>query len=127
MNINRLTQYALSLVVVMLIVTTSIYMKNSVYRLEKELKQINNNIQTDIEAIHVLNAEWSKLNNPTRLRALVKDHIELNPIKAEQIINYSQLPFGYETAESKKAVARKNIAAYAKNNRNLKKLANARR
>ena len=102
-------------------------MKNSVYRLENELRQINQDIQTDIETIHILNAEWSKLNNPARLRALVANHIALNPIKAEQIINYSALPFNYETGESRKEIARRNIADYARNNRNLKKLANAAR
>ena len=127
MNTNRLTQVALSLVLIIFTIAASNYMKNSVYRLEDELKEINQNIKTDIETIHILNAEWSKLNNPSRLRALVASHIALNPVKAEQIIKYSALPFNYEAEESKKDAARKNIAAYAKNNRDLKKLANARR
>lgn len=127
MNTNRLTQVALSLVLIIFTIAASNYMKNSVYRLEDELKEINQNIKTDIETIHILNAEWSKLNNPSRLRALVASHIALNPVKAEQIINYSALPFNYEAEELKKDAARKNIAAYAKNNRDLKKLANARR
>ena len=127
LNANRITQIALSLVLIVFTVTASNYMKNSVYRLEDELKEINQNIQTDIETIHILNAEWSKLNNPARLRALVADHIKLNPIKAEQIINYSALPFNYETGESRKEIARKKIAQYAKNKREMKKLANASR
>ena len=125
LNANRITQIALSLVLIVFTVTASNYMKNSVYRLEDELKEINQTIQTDIETIHILNAEWSKLNNPARLRALVADHIALNPIKAEQIINYSALPFNHETGESRKEIARKKIATYAKNNREMKKLANA--
>ena len=125
LNTNRITQIALSLVLIVFTVTASNYMKNSVYRLEDELKEINQTIQTDIVTIHILNAEWSKLNNPARLRALVADHIALNPIKAEQIINYSALPFNHETGESRKEIARKKIATYAKNNREMKKLANA--
>ncbi len=125
LNANRITQIALSLVLIVFTVTASNYMKNSVYRLDDELKEINQTIQTDIETIHILNAEWSKLNNPARLRALVADHIALNPIKAEQIINYSALPFNHETGESRKEIARKKIATYAKNNREMKKLANA--
>ena len=125
MNTNRLTQIALSLVLIIFTVAASNYMKNSVYRLEDELKTINQNIQNDIETIHILNAEWSKLNSPSRLRALVASHTALNPVKAEQIINYSALPFNYESGESKKSIARKNIAAYAQNNRELKKLAKA--
>ena len=127
MTTNRLTQIALSLVIIVFSITASNYLKNSVYRLENELKSINRGIQTDIETIHILNAEWSKLNNPARLRALVSNHISLNPIKAEQIINYSALPFNHELTESKKDSARKNIAAHAKNNRDLKKLAAAQR
>lgn len=127
MNINRMIQIALSLVIIIFTVTISNHMKNSVYRLEDELKQINRNIETDIETIHILNAEWSKLNNPARLRALVKNHIALNPVKPEQIINYSALPFVYETDESRKEIARRNVAVYAQNNRNLKKLAKTQR
>ncbi len=127
MNINRMTQIALSLVIIIFTVTISNHMKNSVYRLEDELKQINRNIETDIETIHILNAEWSKLNNPARLRALVKNHIALNPVKAEQIINYSALPFGYKTDESRKEIARRNIAVYAQNNREFKKMAKTQR
>ena len=127
MNINRLAQITLSLVLIVFTIAASNYMKNSVYRLENELKTIHRDIQTDIETIHVLNAEWSKLNNPARLRALVADHIKLNPLKAEQIINYSALPFNYESGESRKQIARRNIADYARHNRKLKKLANAER
>ncbi len=127
MNSNRLTQIALSLMLIIFTIAASNYMKNSVYRLEDELKEINQTIQTDIETIHILNAEWSKLNNPARLRSLAANHIALNPVKAEQIINYSALPFTHEAGESKKDIARRNIAAHAQNNRNLKKLVNAQR
>ncbi len=127
MNTNRLTQIVLSLMLIIFTIAASNYMKNSVYRLEDELKEIKQNIQTDIETIHILNAEWSKLNNPSRLRLLAANHIALNPIKAEQIINYSALPFTYESSESRKDIARKNIATHAKNNRDLKKLVHAQR
>ena len=80
-------------------------------------------IQTDKEEIHVLNAEWAKLNNPGRLRNLASSHTNLNSVKGEQIINYSALPFNYES-DDKKSNARKNIAAWAQNNRDLKKMAN---
>lgn len=127
MNTTRFAQFAICLTIVVFSIAASNYLKNSVYRMEAELNTLNKNIQSDIETIHVLNAEWSKLNNPSRLRALVADHIALNPIKAEQIINYSALPFNYESGDSKKDIARKNIAAYAQSNRELKKMAAARR
>ena len=127
MNIHSFTKLALCLVIIVFSITASNYLKNSVYRLETELKAINRDIRTDIESIHILNAEWSKLNNPARLRALVAHHISLNPVKPEQIINYSALPFNYESGDAKKTLARKNIAAHAAANRNLKKLAAANR
>ena len=127
MNTTRFAQFAICLTIIVFSIAASNYLKNSVYRIEVELKTRNQKIETDAETIDVLNAEWSKLNNPARLKALVADHIALNPIKAEQIINYSALPFNYESGDSKKDIARKNIAAYAQNNRELKKMAAARR
>ena len=127
MNMQFFTKLALCLVIIVFSITASNYLKNSVYRLETELKAINRDIRTDIESIHILNAEWSKLNNPARLRALVAHHISLNPVKPEQIINYSALPFNYESGDTKKTLARKNIAAHATANRNLKRLAAAHR
>ncbi len=102
-------------------------MKNKVQELEKELNTINNNIQEDIKAIHVLKAEWSHLNNPTRLRKLASKHISLNPIQAEQIINYSALPFNYENGDSRRIAAQKNISKYAEQRRELKRLTSAHR
>lgn len=97
-------------------------MKNQVQNLEHELARINRNIQDDVKTIHVLKAEWSHLNNPSRLRKLANKHIALNPVQAEQIINYSALPFEYEADGSRRAAAQKNLANYAE----LKKLAKAR-
>ena len=99
-----------------------------VQELQGKLNSINRDIEKDIKSIHVLKAEWSHLNNPSRLRKLVSKHISLNQIQAEQIINYSALPFNHDSnGESRKIVARKNIANYAEHNRELKKLTSARR
>ena len=123
MNLNRLAKNALCIVLVMFSITVSTHIKNSVYRMENELNQINMQNKTDAQNIHILNAEWSTLNNPSRLRKLVKDHIALKPIKPEQIINYSALPFNYESGDSQREIARKNIAIFAQNNKSLKKMA----
>lgn len=99
-------------------------MKNQVQTLEKELNRINADIDNDIKTIHVLNAEWSHLNSPARLEALAKKHAKLNPIKAEQIIAYSSLPFEYEKInKDRKTIAQKNIGNYAERNRAIKVLA----
>ena len=123
MNMSKLTKNALWIVLVMFSITISAHIKNSVYKMENELKYKNLQNKKNIENINVLDAEWSTLNNPTRLRTLAKNHIALKPIRAEQIINYSALPFNYETGESQRDKARKNIAILAQNNKSLKKVA----
>ena len=80
-----------------------------------------------VKTIHVLKAEWSHLNNPSRLRKLANKHIALNPVQAEQIINYSALPFEYEADDNRRIIAQKNISGYAEQNKGLKKLAKAQR
>ena len=103
-------------------------MKNQVQTLENELNRVNRSIQDDVKSIHVLKAEWSHLNSPSRLRTLANKHILLNPVKPEQIINYSQVPFEYENNESdKRRLAQKNISDYAARNKELKRLAKAQR
>ena len=102
--------------------------KNQVQNLENELASINRNIEEDVKTIHILKAEWSHLNNPSRLRALATKHISLNQVKAEQIINYSALPFDYEQGESgRRLLARKNISNQAERNKELKRLVKAQR
>ena len=127
MNLNRLAKNALCIALVMFSITVSTHVKNSVYRMENELKQIDYQNKKDAQNIHILNAEWSTLNNPTRLRNLVKNHIALKPVKPEQIINYSALPFNYESNDSQRDIARKNIAVLAQNNKSLKKMAKSNR
>ena len=86
----------------LVIIFGSFILKNQVHELENELSRINKEIQSDAKNIQVLKAQWSQLNNPSRLRKLASEHIFLNNVKAEQIINYSALPFKYEKASDDK-------------------------
>ena len=92
---------------------------NDVQNLEKELAQINRDIENDIRDIHILEADWSELNNPERLKVLAGKYISLDFIKPEQIINYSALPLEGEII--------KNPTMFAKNSRGLRRLANSER
>lgn len=92
---------------------------NDVQNLERELAQINNDIKNDIRDIHILEADWSELNNPERLQSLAAKYISLDFIRPEQIINYSALPLEGELLE--------NPTMFAKNNRVLRQLANSER
>ena len=108
--------------------STMFVMKNQVQTLENELNRINRSIQDDVKSIHVLKAEWSHLNSPSRLRTLANKHILLNPVKPEQIINYSALPFDYQANETdRRLLAQRNINTQAARNKELKKLVKAQR
>ena len=97
----------------------SFILKNQVHDLEHELSRINQNISSDMQNIHILKAEWGRLNTPERLRKLAGEHMALNKLKAEQIINYSALPF-----ENESGVA----TAYSElGDKNLKKLVKTQR
>lgn len=128
MNSTRTATLSLWVTLTCLIGFGMFVMKNQVQNLENELASINRNIEEDVKTIHILKAEWSHLNNPSRLRALATKHISLNQVKAEQIINYSALPFDYEQGESgRRLLARKNISNQAERNKELKRLVKAQR
>lgn len=128
MNSTRTATLSLWVTLTCLVGFGMFIMKNQVQNLENELASINSNIEEDVKTIHILKAEWSHLNNPSRLRTLATKHILLNQVKAEQIINYSALPFNYEQGESgRKLLARKNISNQAEHNKELKRLVKAQR
>ena len=128
MNSTRTATLSLWVTLTCLVGFGMFVMKNQVQNLENELASINRNIEEDVKTIHILKAEWSHLNNPSRLRALATKHISLNQVKPEQIINYSALPFDYEQGESgRRLLARKNISNQAERNKELKRLVKAQR
>ena len=128
MNSTRTATLSLWVTLTCLVGFGMFVMKNQVQNLENELASINRNIEEDVKTIHILKAEWSHLNNPSRLRALATKHISLNQVKAEQIINYSALPFDYEQGESgRRLLARKIISNQAERNKELKRLVKAQR
>ena len=92
---------------------------NNVQNLEKELAQINRDIEDNIRDIHILEADWSELNSPDRLKTLASKYISLDFIKPEQIINYSALPLEGELFEKP--------TMFAKNKSGVRILANSER
>ena len=60
--------------------------------LEDELAALDRSIVTESQAIHVLNAEWSYLNDPWRLRRLAERFLELAPVRPEQLGSLAELP-----------------------------------
>lgn len=66
--------------------------KYRVMALESELAQVQRHIQRDREAIHVLKAEWSFLNEPDRLAELARRHLEMVPIAGSQLATIADVP-----------------------------------
>jgi hypothetical protein len=75
--------------------------------LDDELAQLNRDIRADREAIHVLRAEWSFLNQPERLEELTRRHLDLLPASGSQIAGTGAVPVMPQNAP---AAAGSNIA-----------------
>jgi hypothetical protein len=65
--------------------------KYAVQAKERELRKINRQIAADHEAMRVLEAEWSYLNDPVRLADLTRRHTDLTPVMASQIATFDSL------------------------------------
>ena len=65
--------------------------KYQVQDLEGTLTQINRGISDHRQAVHVLKAEWSHLNEPNRLRYLTARHLDLGPLENVQFTLSSNL------------------------------------
>lgn len=59
--------------------------KYRVQDLEAEFKNVNRQIITSEQDLHVLRAEWSHLNQPHRLRQLAGQYLEIGPLDAKRV------------------------------------------
>jgi hypothetical protein len=73
--------------------------KYNVQSKEVELRRINKQIEVNRAATHVLDAEWSYLNDPTRLADLTRRHTDLTPTESTQIKRFTDLPPRPATAQ----------------------------
>ena len=92
--------------------------KHRVQTLEDRLHVLNADIITDRDAIQVMEAEWSYLNQPARLEALSKRLLGMNAPSAAQTVSMQELleqsaPEGADTATLIEVAARKKPAARA--------------
>ena len=66
--------------------------KYEVQHVEDQLTLTHQSIAEQRESIHVLNAEWSYLNDPERLARLSKSHLGLVHLTPDRVIGMDRLP-----------------------------------
>ena len=66
-------------------------LKYEVVQLEKKLERVNRQIVSDQEAIQILKAEWSYLNQPAHLQESAKKFLQLEPMLIKQMATMTQL------------------------------------
>src|SRR5688500_16445078 len=70
--------------------------KYNVQSKERDLREVRRQIEANYNAIHVLQAEWSYLNDPLRLADLTRRHTGLVPTTPGQIGDFASLPLRIE-------------------------------
>lgn len=94
------------------------FVKHEVKEQEARLSELNREIERNQEAIHVLKAEWSYLNDPARLRALSEKFLSMKVVGPAQIATLDNLPMndpnaGPLYAEAERPQAAKSVRQLA--------------
>jgi hypothetical protein len=66
--------------------------KQRVISIEQSLILAQSDLRKTEESLQLLGAEWSYLNEPSRLQMLVETHLGVIPLKGTQLVSYEQLP-----------------------------------
>lgn len=74
------------------VVVSLFLLKYKVQALENELVARQEQVIRDRSAIRVLQAEWTYLNDPERLRRLSNEHLGFGPATAQNVADISALP-----------------------------------
>ncbi len=75
------------LVIVVLICGGWVYtLEHQSRKLDKRIASMKAAIADEREAVRLLNAEWSHLNQPNRLEILARKHLQLAPTEVETIV-----------------------------------------
>lgn len=62
------------------------HVKYEVMNLESELASVQKNIRSTKENIDLLKTEWTELATPSRIQKLASDHLQLEPVKPNQVV-----------------------------------------
>jgi len=75
-------------------------LKYEVKSMEEELARINRDTLANLEAVHVLKAEWSYLNRPSRLEDLGRRLLALEPADVAQSTTIDDIPMRLDPVSS---------------------------
>jgi hypothetical protein len=88
-----LTRFAASWLIAVTVGALALfYVSHTVERLEGNLAREQHAILQHQEAIHVLKAEWSYLNQPWRIADLAQRYLALAPLSADRVVGIKDLP-----------------------------------
>jgi hypothetical protein len=79
--------------------------KHEVQVREAWLGTLRQEILASQQSIQVLRAEWSYLNQPVRIEALIRRHMDLRPTETAQIGDIDTLPVHFNIAVARATVA----------------------
>jgi hypothetical protein len=58
----------------------------------ERVAKLRTEIRRERESVAALRAEWSQLDNPTRIQGLASRHLPLKPMEATQVETFDHLP-----------------------------------
>ncbi len=91
-SMRRFTLWILGFSIIL--ATGLFHLKHQVVQMEDELVRITHDVTEEKKQLHILEAEWSHLNNPIYLKGLVSKHLpHFRPISPQQIVQFKHLPF----------------------------------
>lgn len=85
--------FKILMVAVTLVASVSVYaLKYDSGRNAAEIKRLNDEIADEKQALSVLKAEWSLLNQPDRLQRLADKYLDLKPLTPVQTATIMSIP-----------------------------------
>jgi len=88
---TRILKYSIFpyLLVLIISVVFLFTVKYKVQNLSREIRDLNTQIISEKQNLHVLKAEYTYLANPKRIKSLADVHLKLKPVKASQVVRNS--------------------------------------
>lgn len=78
---------------VMVVAVALFVLKYEVQNLEDRVAARQTEVDDHARAIQVLEAEWTFLNDPARLRRLGLEYLQLTPIESSRFVAVTDIPF----------------------------------